>query len=134
MFLTYPAIFIKDGESFHIQFPDFPEIRMVTATNVNVVKIASGSLENHIIDLMINNKEIPVPTSFDAIKQEKDSILVMLQVNLPEFNHKYVKKTLTIPVWLNDLAIKYNLNFSRILTEALVERFFAITGENYDRK
>jgi post-segregation antitoxin (ccd killing protein) len=34
-------------------------------------------------------------------------------------NEKSVKKTLTIPSWLNDLAIENNINFSQTLQEAL---------------
>lgn len=134
MFVMYPAILIKDGKTFNVNFPDFPEIKMVTGTDVDVVRVASRNLENHIVTSILANKEIPVPTSLGEIKQDKDSILVMLQVNLPEINHKYVKKTLTIPIWLNDLAIKYNLNFSRILTEALIEKIFTIIGEHNDRE
>ena len=38
------------------------------------------------------------------------------------YNNKAVKKTLTIPMWLNYLSEKNNLNFSQILQEALKER------------
>lgn len=134
MFLMYPAIFTKKDNFFSIKFPDFPELKMVTGNDVDVIKIANRTLENHLITLVLNNKEIPVPTSFDELKQEENSVLVMLHVNLLELNHKYVKKTLTIPVWLNDLAIKYNLNFSHILTEALIARFFSTLGEHNDRE
>jgi len=33
-----------------------------------------------------------------------------------------VKKTLTIPYWLNKLAIRNNINFSKVLQEALKEK------------
>jgi antitoxin HicB len=32
---------------------------------------------------------------------------------------KSIKKTLTVPKWLNDLAIENNVNFSQTLREAL---------------
>jgi len=37
-------------------------------------------------------------------------------------NTKSVKKTLTIPAWLNERALAKNLNFSQILQEALIEK------------
>ena len=35
---------------------------------------------------------------------------------------KSVKKTLTIPAWLNDLAVECNINFSQVLQEALIAK------------
>ena len=44
-------------------------------------------------------------------------------VNLKEkVNKKAIKKTLTIPAWLNEEAEKYHINFSSVLKEALIER------------
>jgi len=37
-------------------------------------------------------------------------------------NHKAVKKTLTIPEWLNEAAIRQNINFSQVLQEALMQK------------
>lgn len=134
MFLMYPAILIKEEKMFSVKFPDFPEVKMVTSSDVNVVESASISLENHIATLMLSNQELPLPTPINNLKQEKDSILVIVRVNLPELKHNYVKKTLTIPEWVNDLAIKHNLNFSHILTNALLAKIFSISVEHDDRE
>jgi hypothetical protein len=37
-----------------------------------------------------------------------------------KYNSKSVKKTLSIPAWLNAMALKKNLNFSNILQNALM--------------
>ena len=37
-------------------------------------------------------------------------------------NNKSVKKTLTIPEWLNEEALAMNINFSQVLQEALMEK------------
>ena len=42
--------------------------------------------------------------------------------NRKKFNNKSIKKTLTIPAWLNYLSEKNNINFSQVLQEALKER------------
>ena len=39
-----------------------------------------------------------------------------------KYKTKAVKKTLSIPEWLNDLAIKENVNFSAVLQEALIKK------------
>ena len=41
------------------------------------------------------------------------------------YNNKSIKKTLSIPEWLNEKATSMNLNFSQILQEALIEKINA---------
>lgn len=43
-------------------------------------------------------------------------------MQLGKYETKAVKKTLSIPSWLNDLAIQKNINFSNVLQEALKEK------------
>ena len=38
-----------------------------------------------------------------------------------KYNSKAVKKTLTIPQWLNDLAVDSKINFSKVLQKALMK-------------
>ena len=50
----------------------------------------------------------------------------MIQFDKAEYerkhNNKAVKKTLTIPEWLNEEALAMNINFSQVLQEALMEK------------
>ena len=39
-----------------------------------------------------------------------------------KYKTKAVKKTLSIPEWLNDLAVKQNVNFSNVLQDALIKK------------
>ena len=54
---------------------------------------------------------------------KNNEIISFVSINLQEYRMKYseksVKKTLSIPAWLNTLAIKHNVNFSQTLQEAL---------------
>lgn len=49
--------------------------------------------------------------------------VVLVEVWMPlvrdKFQNKSVKKTLTIPKWLNDAAQEYNINFSQLLQTAI---------------
>ena len=60
------------------------------------------------------------PESIDA----KEGILVIVEFNLAEYRRKHrskaVKKTLSIPEWLNEAAMRENINFSQLLQEALM--------------
>lgn len=71
-----------------------------------------------------NEKEpIPEASALDAVDPE-DGTLVIIEFDMAEYRRKNcsraVKKTLSIPEWLNEAAIRENINFSQILQEALM--------------
>ena len=61
---------------------------------------------------------IPEPTKLKYITVEYNQAVVLIDAWMPPFRHemenKAVKKTLTIPKWLDDLAQENNVNFSHI--------------------
>ena len=71
---------------------------------------------------MISKKEIPIPTAIEDIKTTSDSAIILAQTDIPKITEKCVNRTLTIPEWVNDLAVKNNINFSQLLTTALLEK------------
>ena len=70
-----------------------------------------------------DNETIPTPTDIKDIKLEDNQSIVLIEVYMPiireAINNQSVKKTLTIPRWLNNLAEKNNINFSQLLQSAL---------------
>ncbi|MCK5764074.1 MAG: type II toxin-antitoxin system HicB family antitoxin, partial [Clostridiales bacterium] len=70
-------------------------------------------------------EEIPKATSIKNIEIKDNETLILIDVwMLPvrdQMKNKAVKKTLTIPKWLNDVAIKNDINFSQLLQSAIKE-------------
>lgn len=70
--------------------------------------------------------EIPTASNPQEIASEPGSFLVVIEFDMAEYRRKHcsraVKKTLSIPEWLNDIAVKQNVNFSQVLQEALMEK------------
>ena len=68
----------------------------------------------------------PEPSSPESIELKGDERLVIIEVDLLEYkkrtNMKSVKKTLTIPEWLNREALAKGINFSQVLQEALISK------------
>ena len=68
---------------------------------------------------------VPEASSLDEIVVE-DGVLVIVEFDMAEYRRKNrsraVKKTLSITEWLNEAAIRENLNFSQILQEALLAK------------
>lgn len=123
----YPAIFHKAEEGgFWISFPDFPECLTQGDDLSDAYSMASDALGLCISDLQNEKKTLPAPTYPDNLSLEKDSYLVVIQFDLDEykrkFNNKAVKKTLSIPQWLNEKAMAQGVNFSQVLQEALIQK------------
>ena len=68
--------------------------------------------------------EYPQPTTdVSKIKLEKNQFISFLSIDLnvyrEKFSNKTIKKTLSLPAWLNTMALENNINFSETLKEAL---------------
>lgn len=68
-------------------------------------------------------EEFPKVIDIEDIKLEKNEYVVMIQADMVSYRKKYhsqsVKKTLTIPKWLNNLGVQKKVNFSKLLQESL---------------
>ena len=87
--------------------------------------MAKECLELHLYGIEEDKEEIPNPSHIIEIKHTKNQAIVLIKANMratrDEMNNKAVKKTLTIPKWLNDEAMNRKINFSAVLKEALKE-------------
>ena len=84
----------------------------------------------------LDDDKLPTPSRIDDIHpidiantigfDGKDSFINLISVDLEDYakTHfkKSVKKTLTIPEWLNREATKKNINFSKVLQDALIAK------------
>ena len=125
--LFYPALFHKAEEGgFWISFPDIPECLTEGDNMEDAYNMAIDALGLCLEDMEKNNIPFPEPSPVDKITVDKDAVLVVIEFDMLAYkkraNSKAVKKTLTIPAWLNDRAIQLNINFSQVLQEALTEK------------
>lgn len=124
--LFYPAIFHKAEEGgFWVSFPDIPECMTQGEDIKQAYEMAVDALGLSLTTMEKNKEELPKASDLEDIKTE-DGFLVVVQFDLAEYRRKYcsraVKKTLSIPEWLNEAAIKAGVNFSQVLQEALIEK------------
>ncbi len=123
--LFYPAIFHRAEEGgFWISFPDFPECFSEGDDMSTAYEMAVEALGLAITSRESEGDVIPTPSEITNICLKKNELLVITEFDmlayLKKHNSKAVKKTLTIPEWLNEAAISAGLNFSQILQEALM--------------
>ena len=70
-------------------------------------------------------KKIPVPSTIGDIIVDDGFVNYVICDTISyakRFNNRAVKKTLTIPEWLNEAATSAGINFSQVLQDALKER------------
>ena len=120
---NYPMIFSYSEEGIDIKAYDFDECFTFAENEEEAMESSIDILALTIIDYQSENKELPMPTSVSKIELQKNEKLVYINVWLPYFRSKvketYVKKTLTIPTWIDILAKRNNVNFSSVLVKGL---------------
>lgn len=125
--LFYPAVFHPAEEGgFWVSFPDIPECLTQGDDMTQAYEMAVEALGLSITDIVDNKGYLSVPSAPDSIKIEDNGFLVIIQFDLAAYrkrnSSKVVKKTLTIPEWLNEEALARGINFSQVLQEGLVAK------------
>lgn len=129
MLSMYPACFYKEKEGNYSVI--FPVINQATCGNTldEAMKMAVDCLAGYLYNAKLENLEVPKAPSMESINVDEEydeyesAFVNMVTVDVDEYAKKHfeksVKKTLTIPSWLNDLAIENGVNFSQALQSAL---------------
>ena len=123
----FPCVFIykKESEGIAIYFPDLDGCTSFGKDEKEAFFNAKEALSLHLYGMEQDNDEIPEPSSIKAIHLEDNHTTTLLEVYMPTFrakqNEKFVKKTLTLPNWLNIEAERVGVNFSQLLQTSLKE-------------
>lgn len=125
--LFYPAIFhIAEEGGFWISFPDFPECLTQGDNMEQAYEMAVDALGLCISDMQKNGIELPAASMPGKIDMEPDTVLVIVEFDMEAYKRRHnaraVKKTLSIPEWLNEEATALGVNFSQVLQEALIQK------------
>ena len=122
MKVIYLAVLEKDPVGLGVYFPDIENAVTQGANLLEATENASDALGIALAHLIDNNRDLPNPTELNDIKKvHKDDIVTLISVDLSDYIKDITldKKTLKIPHYLNILAQKEGINFSKALTEKL---------------
>lgn len=125
--MLYYAIFeVDDDGAVNVSFPDLQGAYTFGSDMHEALAMSKEVEAGWLINAEDDGEELPTATDFKSIEVPKGSLLVPIEVDLDFYRKKFdstpVKKTLTIPTYLNDLGNKAGINFSQTLTEALKEK------------
>lgn len=120
---AYPAIFTPDNTGYSIRFPDVEGCYTSADTLVEGLEMASDALCLMLYDMEENGEAIPAASSVKDVEAQEREIVTLVACDTVEYRkfheNRAVKKTLTIPAWLNTMAERAGVNFSMTLQTAL---------------
>jgi len=117
----YPAVFHKNSdESYTVEYPDLPGCISEGKTLGNAMHMAQSALSQWVGYLAENNLEIPNASSAEKIKHSKGELVNLICTEVKK--SKAVKRTVSIPKWMDEKVTQSGISLSRVLQDALTER------------
>ena len=121
---VFPAIFTPEEKGLYsVRFPDIDGCYTCGNNLEHAIVMAEDVLCLSLYDREINKEEIPEASDITSIKHTKNEIATLIRCDTEFYKRFYkskaVKKTLSIPEWLNEAAMARGLNFSQILQDGI---------------
>ena len=120
---VYPALLLEEGNYVCVRFPDLPGCNTFGEGYEDALASARDALGGHLLCMEDDNDPIPAPTPAGSVKAHPGEALALVEVRMDILRekeaNKAVSKNVTIPNWLNQLAMESKINFSNTLQEAL---------------
>ena len=138
MLSIYPACFYKEDNGYSVIFPDLNYLATQGDSLEDSMEMAVECLASYLYAYKTDGEKLPVPSNLaniDPVAVSKEISpdepigeafvnIVSVDVEAYAKTHfeKSVRKTLTIPAWLNAAALEQGINFSQTLQEALLAK------------
>lgn len=138
MLSIYPACFYKEEEGYSVVFPDLNYLATQGDSLEDSMEMAVECLAGYLYSFRAGGEKLPAPSKLadiDPVAVSKEispdepigeAFVNMVSVDVEAYAkahfEKSVRKTLTIPAWLNAAALEQGINFSQTLQEALLSK------------
>lgn len=124
----YPAFLFFDSESgcVCVRFPDLLGCNTFGKNYEDALASAKDALSGHLLCIEEDGDGAPAPTPINKLKPEEGEVAALIEIRMDilreEEANKSVSKNVTLPSWLNQMAIEARINFSNTLQDALKEK------------
>ena len=128
----YTAVFspTEDGTEFYARVPDLPGCITTGDTLEDAIEQITDAASGWLVAAEDHGDPIPSTTSQDALERSPDCALSLIQVDTLAYraltDTRAVRKNVSLPAWMADLAEKRGINCSQVLQEGLSARFHAL--------
>ena len=121
---VFPAVFTReDQDAYSVNFPDVKNCFTGGESLADAIEAAEDVLGTMLTFYEDEHRDIPDPSPLSSISAAENEFVNYIACDTLEYRKKNstraVKKTLSIPEWLNELATEKGINFSQVLQEAL---------------
>ena len=119
----YPAIFEEEEGKYNVTFPDLPDCYTCGDDLKDAMMMAQDILADVLADHEEIGEPIPAPSPAETVSVPDGCLCSLVFADTDAWRRahdtKAVKKTLSIPQWLNTAAEARGVNFSQVLQDAL---------------
>ena len=135
---VYPAVFYEEEGKISAIFPDLVNLATFGDNVADAMHMAQDACGLYLFTALRDGEPLPAPSALSEISSAAileelemesavDSAFVnMVLVDMTEYARQHsdraVKKTLSIPMWLNTLCEEKSINFSKVLQDALLTK------------
>ncbi len=128
--LIYPAVFHpEEVGGYSVCFPDLLGCITEGDTLAEAMAMAEDALGIYLYSLKEEKEPIPEPSRPESLSYETGEFVCLVEWDELEYlkrtDSKTVKKTVTLPSWMNRRAEELRVNFSQTLQEALMKKINA---------
>ena len=122
MKLVYPVLVTKGKKYLIVSVPDC-EIDTQGKDLADAIEMARDAISIWGLAEIDEGRPLPQPSPLQTIKSSDGDIVTLVDVDLDEYRKKLssfsIRKSLTLPSWLNARAESAGVNFSQTLQRAL---------------
>ncbi len=120
---VYPAILTQEDDGIIVSFPDVEGARTDGATMEEALENADDVLNLMLLTMEEKHMNIKPPTPIVSLDVPKGSMVALVRADTLAYSKKVdtraIRKSVSIPAWMDSLAREHNLNFSNVLQNAI---------------
>jgi len=119
---VYPAVFHpNDDGTYTVTYPDLPGCISEGKSLANAMYMAQSALTQWVAYHVDKKIDLSPASHAKSIETKNDEFVNLIRADVKD--GRSVKRTIRIPKWMDDLVIKSGLSLSRVLQDALEQRF-----------
>lgn len=121
----YTAVFTpsEDGSKFYARIPDLPSCITTGRSLQDAITQISDAAAGWLVVAEDEGLDISEPSAQQDIAHEKGDILSLISVDTLAYraqtDTRAVRKNISLPAWMADMADKQGINCSQVLQEGL---------------
>lgn len=118
---VYPAIFhANEDGGYTITYPDLPGCISEGKSLGNALHMAQSALTQWIEYLVEKKQPVPAASGIGKVRAERGEFVNLIWAEVRD--GRAVKRTISIPKWMDEKVTENNLSLSRVVQDALTER------------